>query len=391
MEQEYTYLVTLCRCFLNEETATLQADIDYQKLYTIANSHNLSAIVFCVMNTSVNKEIVPFDALKRFEDDFYEAIVRYDMQQLQAARIDSLLTKQQLPHIFFKGAEIKEYFPVPQARVMGDIDLLIAQKDRERVKAALVQDGIRLVHDNGPVYDYDADGVKAEVHTKIISGKVGSSNAEQCFADAIANADFDGYRGTLKPNYHFAYLITHLAHHFWFYGAGVKLILDLAVMQKAFAIDLDTVLDKLQEEGLCDFAKVILTVCCRWFGIGKDYGGDTAATEAFLLSFGAFGNVNRNHAAVIERKELEEGKKTSPLMTRLRLLFPSYQQLKNIPYIRFIEGRPYLVPYAWVYRAVYNFKNRKSYVRRTTQQIGSDETNSAAQQELAYFKEIGLL
>lgn len=391
MEQEYTYFVTLCRHFLNGETATLSAEPDYHKLYTIANSHNLSAILYCVMNTSANKEIVPTAALKRFEDDFYEAIVRYDTQLLQAERLDVLLTAQQLRHVFFKGAEIKELFPVPQARVMGDIDLLIAPEDRDKVKAALVKDGIKLVHDNGPVYDYDADGVKVEIHTKIISGKVGNSNAEQCFADAMEHAVFDGFHGTLEPDYHFAYLITHLAHHFWFYGAGVKLILDLAVMLKAFPIDLDKVLDKLQEEGLGEFARVILTVCYRWFGVGQDFGRDTAKTETFLLSFGAFGNVNRNHAAVIERKELEEGKQTSPLITRLRLLFPTYRQLKNIPYIRFIEGRPYLVPYAWVYRVVYNLKHRRSYVKRTTQQIGSDETNSAAQQELAYFKEIGLL
>lgn len=391
MEQEYTYLVALCRHFLHQEAATLRTDIDYQKLYTIANSHNLSAILYCVMNTSANKTIVPAAALKRFEDDFYEAIVRYDMQRLQAERLDALLTEHRLRHVFFKGAEIKEYFPVPQARVMGDIDLLIAADDRDRAKAVLVKDGIRLVHDNGPVYDYDADGVKVEMHTKIISGKVGSSNAEACFSNAMEHAVFDGCRGTLQPDYHFAYLITHLAHHFWFYGAGVKLILDLAVMLKTFDIDLKTVMDKLQEEGLFDFAKVILTVCHRWFGVGHDYHADTEKTEAFLLSFGAFGNVNRNHAAVIERKELEEGKRTSLFKTRLRLLFPSYQQLKNIPYIRFIEGRPYLVPYAWVYRAFYNFKHRRSYVRRTTQQLGSDETNSMAQRELAYFKEIGLL
>ena len=391
MEREYRYLITLCRSFLEGKTETLETDIDYQKLYSVANSHNLSAILFCVMNTSANKETVPEAALRRFEDDFYEAIVRYDMQQVQIERLDALLSENHLRHVFFKGAEIKELFPVPQARVMGDIDLLIAQEDRDRVKAVLVHNGIQNINANGPVYDYSADGVKIEMHTKIISGKVGNSDAEQCFADAIDHAAFDGCRGKLDLNYHFAYLITHLAHHFWFYGAGVKLILDLAVMLKASAIDLDAVMDKLREVGLDRFAEVILTVCYRWFGYGTDYGYDTADTETFLLSFGAFGNVNRNHAAVIERKELEEGKRTSPLLTKLRLLFPTYHQLKNIPYIRFIEGRPYLVPYAWLYRIVYNFRHRKQYVRRTTQKIGSDETNSSAQSELAYFKEIGLL
>lgn len=391
MKQEYSYLIALCRSYLSSEAATLRTDIDYQRLYQIANSHNLSAIVFCVLNTAHNKEVVAREAFKRFEDDFYEAIIRYDMQQALTERLTTLLSEHSIRHVFFKGAELKEYYPVPQARVMSDVDLLIAPEDRDRVKELLSKNGIRPVHTNGPVYEYTADGFKTEVHTKIISGKVGNSDAEQCFSDAMEYADFTGFRGTLQTDYHFAYLITHIAHHFWFYGAGVKLILDLAVMLRTFEVDLDRVLDKLREEGLDTFGKVLLSVCYRWFGNGQDYGLDTEQTEAFLLSFGAFGNVNRSTAAVIERKELEEGKVNSSFASRLRLLFPSYQQVKNIPYIRFIEGRPYLLPYAWLYRIAYNFKYKRDYITHTAKQIGSDETHSKAQRELAYFKEIGLL
>ena len=384
MEQEYYYLVTLSRAYLNGETAELRGDIDYFKLYKIA-------ILFCVINTSANKTIVPAEAFQRFEDDFFEAVIRYDMQAAIAKELDAVLSAAGIRHVFFKGAELNEYYPVPQARVMGDIDVLISRQDRDAVKALLVKNGFQLVNSNGPVYDYSKDGFKIEMHTKIISGKVGNADAEQCFLDAINYAAFDGFTGRLETSYHFAYLITHIAHHFWFYGAGVKLILDLAVMMKRFDIDLAAVMDKLSEEGLKEFAEVVLTVCHQWFGTAPCYHTDTKKTEQFLLSFGAFGNINRNRAAVIERKELEEGKKTSSFMTRLRLLFPSYNHLKNIPYIRFIEGRPYLLPYAWVYRIIYNFKYKKEYVKTTTKKIGSDETNSDAQNELAYFKEIGLL
>ena len=391
MDKEFTYFISLLNAFLNQEKAELDSDINYHQLYKISNSHNLSAIVFCVLNTSCNKEVVPSDAFKRFEDDFFEAVIRYDMQENVLQEIDSVLRDSHLRHVFFKGAEIKEDYPVPQARVMGDIDVLIDESNRGTVKKVLTENGFSLIHSNGPVYDYKKDGVKIEVHTKIISGKVGNANAEKCFIDAAEHADYQDFRGSLDINYHFAYLITHIAHHFWFYGAGVKLILDLAVLLKQYDIRLDAVLDKLREAGLDEFGKVILSVTNQWFGVGKSYFDNTDKTQEFLLSYGAFGNVNRSKAAVIERKELEEGKKSSAVMTRLRLLFPSYENVKNIPYIKFIEGKPYLLPYAWVYRIAYNLKNRKAYVKHTTKKIGSDETNSYAQKELAYFKEIGLL
>ncbi|MBQ7740695.1 MAG: nucleotidyltransferase family protein [Eubacterium sp.] len=389
--REKDYLIKLLRAYLYGETPRLDTDIDYQRLYELSNSHNLSAVVFCVINQAENKYEIDKSAFKCFENDFLEAVVRYDIQKASITLINSVLSENGIRHVFFKGSRTKELFPVPEARVMSDIDVLIDKENRDKAKSVLVEKGFDCVNSNGPVYDYKRDGVLFEVHTKIISGKVGSVNAEECFENAIENAAFDGFEGTLDNNYHFAYIITHIAHHFWFYGAGVKMILDLAVLLKSADIDKEAVFKKLDEVGLTQFGKTLLTLCNKWFGVGGDYGENTEKTEEFLLSFGAFGNTNRNKAAVVERKELEEGKSTSPVMTRLRLLFPPYSKLKNIPYIKFIEGRPYLVPYAWVYRFFYNFKNRSKTVKRVAKNIGSDETKSDAQNELAYFKEIGLL
>ena len=386
MDREVNYFLSLLNAYLKDEEIKLSEDINYRKLYNLSKAHNLSAIVFCVINRCENKSVVPNEIFTRFQEDFYDAVMRYEIQNGVIEELDRLLKEKDIYHIFFKGAEIKEYYPVPQSRVMGDADVLIKESDRKRVKTLMSENGFEVVNSNGPVYDYDKDGVRLEVHTKIISGKVGSSNAEQCFADAIEHVGND----RLEPEYHFAYLIAHLAHHFWFYGAGIKMILDLAVFQKQFELDYDRAFEKLSEAGLEKFAKTILSVCFKWFEVGRDYGCDTEKTEEFLISFGAFGNINRNNSAVIQRKELEEGKSVSPALTRLRLLFPSYEKLKNIPYISFIEGKPYLTPLAWAYRFYYNLRYRKAFVSDASKDIGSEKSKKEAEQELAYFKEIGL-
>ncbi len=391
MKKEAGYLLELCRAHLKGDAVTLREDIDYKKLFSLSSAHNLSALIFCVINTSENKSVVDGDSYKAFQASFFDAVMRYDIQKRIIDETDRLLSENEIKHIFFKGSEIKEYYSVPQARVMGDIDLLLFEEDREKVKRLLSENGYRVENSNGPVYDYEKEQVKIEAHTKIISGRVGNANAEEVMADAVSHAEFDGYRGTLEPDFHFAYLITHLAHHFWFYGAGIRLVFDLAVFQRRFDISIDRVLKKLGEMGLDEFGKVILSVCKKWFGEGVLFTEDTEKTESFLLSYGVFGNSNRNRSAVIERKELEEGKSTSAFSTRIRLLFPPYSKLKDIPYIRFIEGRPYLTPLAWVYRIFYNLKNRGEFVREATKDIGSDESKKEAEQELAYFKEIGLL
>lgn len=390
MEKETKYLISLCNAYLKGENVVLREDINYRKLYNLSRAHNLSAVVFCVIKNSENFDKVETAVTEKFKKDFLDAVMRYDFQFAAVEEADRILSESGIYHIFFKGAEIKEYYPVPQSRVMGDVDILIKPEDRENAKEVLTKNGFDPVNTNGPVYDYEKNGVKLEVHTKIISGKVGESDAETGYKDAVCHGLNKTVSDVLEPNYHFAYLIAHLAHHFWFYGAGIKLILDLAVFQNHFDIDFERVFEILENVSLDKFAKVILSVCYKWFEIGKDFGESTEKTEEFLTAFGVFGNKNRNNSAVIERKELEEGKVASSFSTRLRLLFPSYEKMKNIPYISFIEGKPYLTPAAWAYRFYYNFRYRKDFVKNSTKNIGSDESKKEAEQELAYFKEIGL-
>ena len=385
------YLIKLCRAFLHGENIFIDEKCDFDRLYAEAHAHNLSAVVYCVLNTALNRDNVPQEALRRFENDFLEAVVRYDFQSRQIAEIGALCEKTGIRYVFFKGAMLRDLFPVPEARAMGDVDILIDHDSRNSFKNLLCENGFVCKASNGNVYEYTKDKLLCEAHTRIISGKIGENDLESAFADAIEHAAFEGCRGTLDDNYHFAYLMAHTAHHFWFYGAGVKLILDLAVMLEKCDIDIDKVLEILDGTGLRQFGEVILTVTHKWFGCGRDFGADTQKTEEFILSYGAFGNSGRNKAAVVMRKDIENGGSGGSLGAKLRLLFPSYEKMRNIPYISFIEGRRYLVPAAWVYRIYYNYKNRRAFVHSATAALSSDETKQEAQQELHFFKEIGLL
>lgn len=388
MTNVQNFFIKCTRAFFEGEKTTVPSDVSLDELYEISKAQNLAAVVFSVIKDDENAK--QSKAYKMLEDCFYDSIARYDFQSAIINEIRSLLKSEKIRHVFFKGAVIKEYYPVPELRSMGDIDVLIGESDRDRVKALLMANGFELINSNGPVYDYKKDGALIEVHTKIVSGKVGSVNAEEYFSNAMQYAKFDEYCGDLEDEYHFCYLLTHIAHHFWFYGAGVKMILDLAVFQRSKSLDYSKVFGYLDELGLKDFSKVLLTLCYKWFGVGEDYNSDVSQTEEFLLSYGAFGNAGRNKAAVVRRKALEQGKK-SGLSAKLSLLFPSYKKIKDIPYMRFIQGRPYMLVLGWIYRIYYNLRYRKTFVVQSTSTLSDDETLIQAENELQYFKEIGLL
>ena len=153
MDSLQNYLIEICSAYLEKRQVSLSDDVDYDGLYRLANAHNLSGIVFCVINTAPNSNIVPKEAFKRFENDFLEAVVRYDFQSRQIAEIDALCSGAGIRHIFFKGAAIRDLFPVPEARAMGDADMLICLPDRNRVKNLLTDNGFVCENSNGNVYD----------------------------------------------------------------------------------------------------------------------------------------------------------------------------------------------------------------------------------------------
>ena len=55
------------------------------------------------------------------------------------------------------------------------------------------------------------------------------------------------------------------------------------------------------------------------------------------------------------------------------------------------NGHPWLTPYAWCYRLIYNTRHRKDFMVRTARGLDSDDAYAAAKEELEFFKEMGLL
>lgn len=391
MNNEYRYLIELTKAYLDNKTIALKSEIDYADLVKLASKHNLLGVIYCVINSAENKEIISTNLMNDMQNKFFDFVYISHMQSQTAELAKDTLSQAGIRHIPFKGIELRNYFPVPESRVMGDIDILIDEKNRNNAKAAMKAAGFTVKNENGPVWDYVKDTVLIEMHTNLLNETIDKKQIIDYFSDAVNKAEFDGLCGKFDDTFHFEYLVAHIAHHFRFYGAGIKLVLDLAVMLKYGSVDLDKAVSDLEAAGLGRFSKEILSICHKWYNQGRKFTDDTETTENFIVSFGAFGIHGRNKSAVVIRKDMEKGKSTSPLLMKLRLIFPPYSKLRMLPYIKFINGRPYLTPLAWIYRIFYNLKNKKDFAINTTIGLSDKDSVSQAQSELNYFEEIGLI
>ena len=333
MNKEEQFTVDICEAYLNNKELNIPDGIDYKELFKLLKHHNLLGVCHCAIVNADNKQIIPEDFSKAVTDSFFDYVYIYEQQSNCINEITAALSACDVRHILFKGSVIRNIYPVAESRAMGDIDLLVDEQNQRIVKKQLEALGYVCTAPNGTVQDYTKNNILVEVHTQIISD-IGS----EVFSNPFDYAVFDGCTGKLNNDYEFAYQLAHIAHHFKFYGAGIRHILDLAVLQKFGSINIDNVLVLIEKCSLTTFAKVILSVCSQWFKIGETYIENTEKTQNYLCRCGAFGNMQSNKGAAISRREMEQGNSSS-LKIKFHLLFPSYSKMKNIPYIKFIYGR----------------------------------------------------
>lgn len=383
-------LIKFTKAFLLGEVPEIMPEINYNAVFRLAKEHNLASVVYCSLTDC--RGVFSEPVQKESKQFFLDYIYLYEHQKIAIEEIREQFPLNKIKFIFFKGAVVRELYPVPESRVMGDIDILIQKENRKKVKNLLISLGYKCNADNGDVWNYSRGCVQLEIHTKMMSGKTGTNTApEEAYSLAWNHAIFNGYEGFFENEFAFSFMIAHIAHHFWFYGAGIRQILDLAVMIKKLNLDFELIESYLEKAGLLEFGKNILGICNKWYSLGLKYECSVEETEKFICAHGAFGGANRNKSVVITRKALEEGRSTNSLFVKFSLLFPSYEKMRSIPYIKFIDGRKYLVPWAWIYRILYNLIHRYDFVKNATSNLSRKETKELAKKEFELFKEIGLL
>ncbi len=386
MDNEQMLLVNICRCYLDNLPFEMPENIDLKKFYLTAKNHNTVGICHCVFNN--NKEKVPKDFQELFLDKFFDLIYIYEKQSRAYNEIKELFNENGIKLIPLKGIVLRELYPVKESRSMGDIDLLISDRDKKAAADIMKKLNYKLYSSSDNVDEYKRHEVTAELHTRLFD-----DYANNAFDNAFENAEFSGNIGRLNVSFHFAYLTAHMAHHLKYTGAGLRLVLDLALMLRKNSINLDYVFDIMESAGLLHFCKVILSVCSKWFGCGERYVEDTGTVEEYLLSDGIFGSMKSDSKNTISRLVqcgAFSNSSESKLKLKLRLAFPPYKALKNSPYIKFLNGRPYMLVFAWIYRFFYNVINRRGHISRSVKNINDDKTLVLAKEELKFFEEIGL-
>ena len=285
-------------------------------------------------------------------------------QEYEIDILTKKLNDAKTPHVLFKGVVIRNYYPAKEMRTMGDIDILVKDEDRDKSHKLIQKLGFAAGLTIGEVWDYTKSSVHLEIHTQIMYHNISNGvDYVSYFSDVWNNVvpSSKGYSYELTDEYHFLYLIVHMAKHFDGSGCGIRMIMDIAMYLIYFEgrLDFNYLNREIEKLHLTLFTKNIFILCRVWFDIKS---GEIPIMEEhlykdlsrYILDSGTFGFYQRNkYVGIIRNGYIGENGLLSRLVilkTCRKFCFPSYRDMSNTSYYPFLKNRPFLVPIAWIYR-----------------------------------------
>lgn len=338
------YLIELIAGVLNDKNIAEPADnIDFSEVFKFACRHNVHSIAFIGLGRIKAKP--DEEVYRQWKEKYSKDIVRSIKQMNELSELSRLFSENEIVHLPLKGCVLKKMYAASELRFMSDLDILIDVKDKKKVKELLEGCGYTCelygkgnhdVYRKAPIYNVEIHRnlfidelvTKAEYYSNFLQRTHAGENE---YARVMSDEDF------------YVHNIAHFHKHFDFGGSGIRSVMDVYVMRRAFweSIDIQYVEAELSKLGLAEFEKSVARLGDCWFGNGA-HDDEIDKVAAYIIGSGTYGNV----CNVVNNQIDTFGK----WKWFWRTVFLPYEYMKDtFPVLKKV---PVLLPIFWVWRII---------------------------------------
>lgn len=383
------YVLELLCAFVNgTEPKPSCEKVNTDELFKFAYYQKLLGI-FSYM--SKRKRLFDEAASREFEKAYYTVVSENTLRIEAFKRLSERLSENGIEHMPVKGYYLRELYPVKELRSFGDIDFLIHSCDRKKCDSIMKSLGYEVKNDWEPTYSYLKGNEYYEIHTNLFDVNLkGRADMEEYFSSAWSFAEKkEGLCFELNIDFHFIYVVCHIAKHLSGGGAGIRMYLDVALLLKQLDGELswDYIKSEFEKLGLYRFFTVVMSAAESWFGVKSccefERVGESelARLLSYTLDADIYGSTRDNTLARLHSQERE-----SRLMLFLKMLFPSKGVL--IRRYTFLRYSSLLLPVAWVVRFFKNLGRLGEQIKSIKRLKAVDSSNRDTYN--GFMKSIGL-
>ena len=303
-------------------------------------------------------------------------------QELEIKKLYKSFNNEDIQYMPLKGAIIKEYYPSPEMRYMGDIDVLVNPSQYKKIKTIMENMGFAFVVESDHEYVWEKKNtLRVELHKRLIPSY--NEDFYDYYNDGWHLAKEKTENGYVMTDEDFLiYIFTHLAKHYRDGGVGIKHFVDLWVyMSEKPELDYTYIESELAKLDLFTFYKNVLKMLDVWFCGADDTEMSDFLTE-WIFSGGAYGskeNIETSNA--VKQTKKHKNLKNIKISLFVEKIFPSAKALSNkYPILR---KSSILLPLVWIVRLVDAILFRKEDIKNTQSKINNLEEKTLTDYEKA--------
>ncbi len=295
-------------------------------------------------------------------------------QRYLAETILCTFSERAIDHAPLKGLRLKELYPEPAARSMGDVDILVRLEQLAPACGILRELGFQQEKETHHEVVFTCQGVEVELHKCLIPpyNKDYYAYYRDDWSFFHPGQD-DSHRYEMSPEEELIYLVTHLAKHYRDGGVGPKHLIDLWLFRRRFEVEEDRVLSGLKKLRLDAFYRNLIATAEHWFADGPETELTAFLTKR-IFSNGAWGT----GTAITLADSVKSGEKLDHMRVRKarQILFPGVDYLKYAYPV--LQKHPAALPVVWVRRWTDRLRRRDRVsaagkaIKNTTREAVSD-------------------
>ena len=222
---------------------------DIESMWKLAGVHSLCPVISAAL---VNNNLCDGDLRDFFVSEIYRAIRSDEMRTYELKNMCDVLNRERIPHIPLKGVIIKNMYPESWYRTCSDIDILVHKQNFEKTLDIFINQLKYSVikKDEHDIGLRSPSGIYVELHHKLMESFVFE---DKTFPDAWEyshKTSEESYTYHMCDEMFYLYHIAHMAKHFKYGGFGIRLLIDLWILNHIDNIDYD------KRNNLIDFASL---------------------------------------------------------------------------------------------------------------------------------------
>ena len=243
----------------------------------------------------------------------------YQIEQF-TRRIADLFEVNKISYILLKGISLAAFYPIPEYRKLGDVDIYINDKEMfDRAGKLLLSNGYTRddeISDHHQGYLYTIPKTERtmllELHYRIVglyqyapaNKIVDTVFAANAFTPVMQKVNDRSYP-VLPPTEYTFYMLHHMLKHYLYSGFGIRLLCDFTfyLEHNYTNIDFAKIHTWCEESKILHLYEIILETCRIYLGLPKMIDSEIHYSEkdceAFIAQLLSDGDVNTNNGQAL--------------------------------------------------------------------------------------------